>query len=58
VLPAGFVGYLPARVVREPSIQNMSVLAIGAVVYLAAAVQLFDAGLRRYASGSRFSTFG
>jgi len=58
VLPAGFVGYLPARVVREPSIQNMSVLAIGAVVYLAAAAQLFDAGLRRYTSGSRFSTFG
>lgn len=58
ILPAGFVGYLPARVVREPSIQNMSMLAIGAVVYLAAAVQVFDAGIRRYASGSRFSTFG
>ena len=58
VLPAGFVGYLPARVVRDPSLQNMSMLAIGAVVYLAVAVQLFDAGLRRYTSGSRFSTFG
>jgi len=58
VLPAGFVGYLPASVVREPSIQNMSMLATGAVVYLTVAVLVFDAGLRRYASGSRFTTFG
>jgi viologen exporter family transport system permease protein len=58
ILPAGFVGYLPARVIREPSLQNVSILTIGAVVYLVAAVQLFDAGLRRYASGSRFTTFG
>jgi ABC-2 type transport system permease protein len=58
VLPAGFVGYLPARVIREPSIQNMSILAMGALVYLVAAMRLFNAGLRRYASGSRFSTFG
>jgi ABC-2 type transport system permease protein len=58
VVPAGFVGYLPASVVREPSVQNMSILAIGAAVYLVVALQLFDAGMRRYASGSRFSTFG
>ncbi len=58
VLPAGFVGYLPASVVREPSIQNMSMLAMGAVAYLTVAVLVFDAGLQRYASGSRFTTFG
>jgi len=58
VLPAGFVGYLPASVVREPSIQNMSMLATGAVLYFTLAVLVFDAGLRRYASGSRFTTFG
>src|SRR4051794_959684 len=58
VLPAGFVGYLPARIVRAPSLQDVTMLAIGAAVYLAIAVQVFEAGLRRYASGSRFSTFG
>jgi viologen exporter family transport system permease protein len=58
VLPAGFVGYLPARVVRAPSAANVALLTAGAVVYLAVAVRLFDRGLRRYASGSRFSTFG
>jgi ABC-2 type transport system permease protein len=58
VLPAGFVGYLPARVVRAPSTANVALLSAGAVVYLAVAVRMFEHGLRRYASGSRFSTFG
>jgi ABC-2 type transport system permease protein len=58
VLPAGFVGYLPARIVRAPSLADMSMLVIGALVYLVFAIQLFQAGLRRYASGSRFTTFG
>ena len=58
VLPAGFVGYLPALVVHAPSILDLSILAIGAVAYVGLAVLVFDRGLRRYASGSRFSTFG
>ena len=58
VLPAGFVGYLPARVVHAPSILGVGALAIGSVAYVGLAVLVFDRGLRRYASGSRFSTFG
>jgi ABC-2 type transport system permease protein len=58
VLPAGFVGYLPVRVVQAPSWVDVSGLVIGAGVYLIVAVLAFDLGLRRYASGSRFSTFG
>lgn len=58
VLPAGFVGYLPARVVRAPSFQDVALLAIAAGAYLAVAVLVFDRGLRRYGSGSRFTTFG
>ena len=58
VLPAGFVGYLPARIVRDPALPDMLVLVLGALVYFVFAVQLFQAGLRRYASGSRFTTFG
>jgi len=58
ILPAGFVGYLPARVVHAPSLLHVSLLAVGAGTYLALAVLVFDRGLRRYASGSRFSTFG
>ena len=58
VLPAGFVGYLPARVIRSPSMPDMLMLVVGALLYLVFAIQVFQAGLRRYASGSRFTTFG
>jgi len=58
VLPAGFVGYLPVRLVREPSLQHVAVLLTVSVAYLAAAVVIFERGLRRYSSGSRFTTFG
>ena len=58
LLPAGFVAYVPARVIHSPSAANVSVLLIAATGYMAVAVWVFDNGLRRYASGSRFSTFG
>ena len=58
ILPAGFVGYLPVAVVRSPSPPEVCLLLGGAVAYLALAVLVFNRGLRRYASGSRFSTFG
>jgi len=58
ILPAGFVGYLPAAVVRTPSLPHVCLLVGGAAAYLALAVAVFNRGLRRYASGSRFSTFG
>jgi ABC-2 type transport system permease protein len=58
VLPAGFVGYLPVRVVQTPSVPLVCLLVLGASAYLGLAVLMFDRGLRRYESGSRFSTFG
>lgn len=58
ILPAGFVGYLPAALVRAPSLPQVCLLAAGAAAYFALAVLVFDRGLRRYTSGSRFSTFG
>ena len=58
VLPAGLVGYLPARIIHAPSLATAGVLAAGAAVYVSLAVLLFECGVRRYASESRFSTFG
>ncbi|MFI5314122.1 MAG: ABC transporter permease [Myxococcota bacterium] len=58
LLPAGFVGFLPVEVVRNPS----PVLCLGAIAAavgwwgLAAAV--FALGLRRYESGNRFGARG
>jgi viologen exporter family transport system permease protein len=57
-LPAGFVGYVPARLARHPSPGVLLVSIGAAAVYLVAASVVFDRGLRRYESGSRFSTFG
>jgi ABC-2 type transport system permease protein len=58
VLPAGLVGYLPARVVLDASPAAAALLVAAAGVYLAIAVTLFNRGLRRYSSGSRFAAFG
>jgi ABC-2 type transport system permease protein len=58
VLPAGFVGYLPVRLIHAPSVTNVAILLIVATAYMGLAVLIFDRGLRRYASGSRFTTFG
>jgi len=57
-LPAGFVGYLPVRIVHEASFANVALLVVAATAYMALASLIFDLGLRRYASGSRFTTFG
>jgi len=58
VLPAGFVGYLPVRLVHAPSLASVALLAAGACAYVALAAFVFDRGLRRYSSGSRFTAFG
>jgi len=58
VLPAGFVGYLPVRILHAPSFTNVMILLAVAIAYLRLAALVFDRGLRRYASGSRFTTFG
>jgi ABC-2 type transport system permease protein len=58
VLPAGFVGFLPAAVVRAPTVDGVALLAVAAAGYMTLAVLIFERGLRRYVSGSRFSTFG
>ena len=58
VLPAGFVGYIPARVVQAPTLLDVTMLTMGTAAYLSLALLVFERGLRRYASGSRFTTFG
>ena len=58
LLPAGFVGYVPVRILRAPSLVNVATLMLVAIAYVSVAVLLFDRGLRRYSSGSRFTTFG
>lgn len=58
LVPAGFVGYLPARMVRAPSPTIVIGLVVAVSVYSAAAWFVFERGLRVYASGSRFDLNG
>jgi ABC-2 type transport system permease protein len=58
ILPAAFVGYLPSRLIREPSMSLASIALLSVGVYTSAARWVFGMGLRSYSSGSRFVTFG
>jgi ABC-2 type transport system permease protein len=58
LIPAGFVGYFPVRIVSAPT-AAATVALLGAVVaYACLANWVFGLGLRRYASGSRFGVHG
>lgn len=58
VLPAGIVSYLPLAVVRGATLFDVAALAAGAVCYVLLGAYVFERGLRRYTSGSRFGVFG
>lgn len=58
IVPAGFVGYLPAELIRAPSTWLAIGISLGVTVYLAVAAWVFQRGLRTYSGGSRFATFG
>lgn len=58
IIPAGFVGYLPAELIRAPSAAAAAGMALGVVAYAVLAAWVFQRGLRTYSSGSRFATFG
>jgi ABC-2 type transport system permease protein len=58
LIPAGFVGYLPAELIRAPSGWTAVGVGLGVTAYGALAAWIFQRGLRAYSSGSRFATFG
>jgi ABC-2 type transport system permease protein len=58
LLPAGLASYLPVELVRHPSLGALGAALAGSLAYAAFAVWLFEQGLRRYASGNRFTARG
>jgi ABC-2 type transport system permease protein len=54
LLPAGFISYLPMELLRAPRPLTLVACVGGSALYAAAAVAVFNRGLRRYSSGSRF----
>jgi ABC-2 type transport system permease protein len=58
VVPAGFVAYVPADLLREWSWPLAGGLVAGTAAFAAAAVLVFYAGLRRYESGNLLAMRG
>jgi len=58
VLPAGFITYLPVRLIRDERLILLPVLLLAAAGFLSLGVAVFQRGTRRYASGSRFGLWG
>jgi ABC-2 type transport system permease protein len=52
LIPAALMGALPAEFVRAFTWQTLGELLLGAVGFLALSIIVFQAGLRRYESGS------
>jgi ABC-2 type transport system permease protein len=52
LIPAAFMGAVPAEFIRAFTWQTLAQLLIGAVLFLAAAIAVFRLGLKRYESGS------
>lgn len=52
LIPAAFMGALPAEFIRAFTWQTLGQLLLGAIVFLCAAVAFFRLGLKRYESGS------
>jgi ABC-2 type transport system permease protein len=53
LMPAGFTGFLPARLVRIPSWEALFGTVCGAIAFALLAALVFRAGLRRYSSGNQ-----
>jgi ABC-2 type transport system permease protein len=54
-LPAGFIGYLPAELLRSFAPEALAATCTAALGYVLLARAIFRAGLARYASGNRIS---
>jgi ABC-2 type transport system permease protein len=52
IIPAAFIGAVPAEFIRAFTWQTLAQLLAGAVVFLFLAIAVFRLGLRRYESGS------
>ncbi|HET7540480.1 MAG TPA: ABC-2 family transporter protein [Polyangiaceae bacterium] len=55
LMPAAFAGFLPARLVREPSLANVAVTVGGALLLVSSSLLIFARGLRRYESGNQIA---
>jgi ABC-2 type transport system permease protein len=58
LVPAGFVSYVPVHILRYGRLTELPWLIAAAAGFMLVGVTIFERGLRRYASGSRFGVWG
>jgi ABC-2 type transport system permease protein len=58
LIPAGIATYLPLHAVVDATLSDVMWMLFATVSYVLAAIFVFQRGLGRYCSGSRFGTFG
>jgi ABC-2 type transport system permease protein len=58
LLPAGFIAYVPVHVIRDGALWEVPLLVLAATGFVTLGIGVFQSGLRRYASGSRFGVWG
>lgn len=58
VLPAGIIAYLPVELIRDPGLHTLLPAVAAVAAYVVFALWVFNRGLRRYESGSRFGLLG
>lgn len=54
IIPAGFLSLYPVELIRAFSWDNLGILTLGCGLFLAAALKLYQCGLKHYSSGNRF----
>ena len=52
MIPAAFIGALPAEFVRSFDLSQLAQISVGSAIFLSLATFVFYRGLRRYESGS------
>jgi len=57
-IPAGFISYIPVRALRNLSLMDAGLAAMGSIGIMAAGAAAFYLGLRRYESGNLISMNG
>ncbi|MEI6441198.1 MAG: ABC-2 family transporter protein, partial [Alphaproteobacteria bacterium] len=55
LLPAGFIVLTPAKLIRNPGVETLSVVILASGGYAAVALGLFHLGLQRYRRGERLA---
>lgn len=53
VVPAGFISFVPVRLIKEFTVENLFVVLLSTLFYCLLSILIFGRGVKRYESGSK-----